>query len=122
MSDLAIQDAVLAAVTAAVAPTPVYDNVPQNTSPPYVVIGDGVSIPANTKNANGAEHFPEISVHSSHRGYAEAKATVKKIYDALHRVPLILSTGQRVIPQFDFSDYFRDLDGPRGVIRFKAQT
>lgn len=122
MSDLAIQDAVLAAVTAAVSPTPVYDHVPQNTPPLFVRIGDGTSLPSNTKTANGSDHFPEISVHSSARGYAEVKATVKKIYDALHRKTLQPTGTQRVIPQFEFSDYFRDPDGPRGVIRFRAQT
>lgn len=122
MSDLAIQDAVLAAVAAAVAPTPVYDHVPQNTPPLYVRIGDGSALPNNTKTASGADHFPEISVHSSHRGYSEVKATIKKIYDALHRKTLTPTGTQRVIPQFEFSDYFRDPDGPRGVIRFRAQT
>jgi hypothetical protein len=121
-SSLAVQDAVLAAVTAAVDPTPVYAHVPQNTSAPYVLIGDDNATPDNTKSANGQEHSVEISVFSSQRSYAEVKQTTKKIYNALHRVPLYPSGTQRVIPQYDFSEFFRDPDGPRGVIRFRIQT
>lgn len=121
-SSLAIQAKVFATVTAAVAPTPVYDNVPQNSVPLYVQIGSDSAIPSNTKTANGQEHFVDISVFSTGRGYAEVKQTTKKIYAALHRKPLYPDGEQRVIPQYEFSEFFRDPDGPRGVIRFRIQT
>lgn len=121
-ASLAIQARVFAVITEAVSPTPVYDNVPQNTAPLYVQIGSDSATPNNTKTANGQDHFVEISVFSTNRGYAEVKQTTKKIYAALHRVPLYPDGEQRVIPQYEFSEFFRDQDGPRGVIRFRLQT
>jgi hypothetical protein len=121
-SSLPVQDVVLAALTAALAPTPVYDNVPQNTAPLYVQIGEGSSTPDTTKAASGQNELVEVNIFSTHRGFLEVKQTARKIKDALHRKTLYPAGTQRVIPEFEFSDFFREPDGPRGVMRFRIQT
>lgn len=122
MRSYEIQVAAFARLSALLAPTPVYDHPPQNQAPLYVQIGDTTVTPDNTKSANGTDEAFEINTYSSARGYSETKQLLRRIYDAMHRKPFSLSTGQSVIPQFEFSEVFPEPDGVRGVIRFGIQT
>jgi len=111
-----------ARLSAALAPVPVYDHVPQNQPPLFVSIGADAAIADNTKTANGAEHSVEINIYSSARGFAETKQLIRKIYATLHRQTLYPVGTQPVIPQFDNSLCFEEPDGCRGVVRFRIQT
>lgn len=122
MRSYEIQVAIVARLTALLTPITVSDVPPQNLAAPHVQVGDVVVTPNNTKSVNGTDEAFEVSTYSVKRGYTETKQLLRRIYDAMHRVPLILSTGQSVIPQFEFSEVFPEPDGVRGVIRFGIQT
>lgn len=121
-SSLAVQTAIFERLSAALAPTPVYDNVPQDSPPLYVQIGQDTALPSETKSANSSEHTIEIHIYSSKRGFSETKAVMKQIYDELHKQPLVLVGFESTTPLFDFSESFPEPDGTRGVIRFRHQT
>jgi hypothetical protein len=122
MRSYEIQVAIVGRLSTALSPIAVSDVPPQNEAAPYVQVGDVTVTPNNTKSANGTDEAFEISTYSVLRGYTETKQMLRDIYDSLHRKSLSLSTGQSVIPQFEFSEVFPEPDGVRGVIRFGIQT
>lgn len=122
MRSYEIQVAIVARLSSLLAPIPVKDVPPQNQAPVYVQVGDSTVTPDNTKSVNGTDESFEINTYSVARGYTETKQLLRRIYDSMHRKPIALSTGQSVIPQFEFQEVFPEPDGVRGVIRFGIQT
>src|SRR3954463_2314409 len=66
--------------------TSVYDFVPEEAQPPFVVIGDDTAIDWSTKTVNGWE--ATLTVHCwdfEKAGRKSVKAILSAIYDALNR-------------------------------------
>ena len=124
MSDrfLNVQKALYTRLTSALTPVPVYDYVPQDEAPPFVVIGEDTALPADTKTYNGVEHSLQVHIYSDKRGLSEVKGYMATIYDDLQRAPLTVSGYNTSTPLFDFSDSFIEPEGSRGVIRFRVRT
>lgn len=99
----------------------VYDDVPQNTAFPYVVVGDDTSIDWSQDCSLGAESTITIHVWSRYSGRKEAKQIMTAIYETLNRKELTISGAQNVICHFDYEDTFLDPDGAtrHGVIRLR---
>lgn len=80
-----VQEAVYTAVAAAVAPTKVFDYVPQNeTATSYVLIGDSTVEPDDSKSGSAQTH--EIFVHAwskETRGRRTVKQLLALVYGAL---------------------------------------
>jgi len=75
-----------AALTTALGGSKVYDHVPQDTPAPYVVIGDDISIPSDTKTSNGWEVTLTIHCFDFEKaGRKSVKTLMGHIYDALHK-------------------------------------
>lgn len=102
----------------------VYDDVPQDTAYPYVVVGEETTINAGTKTKDGVEYTLTIHVWSRYRGLKQAKQIMERIYELLHNYDLTVSGASLVNLRQEFSATFVDADGltRHGVIRFRAMV
>lgn len=126
----ALQAGIYTRLTAQLTPTPVYDHVPQNSTYPYVVIGEDTAVDWSTKNANGWETTLTIHVWDRPKaGRKSVKTLQSNIYDALHRQESnVTVTGfQLVTLQCEFETSFQEtaVEGSNdhyyhGVQRFRA--
>jgi len=97
---------------------PIYDDVPQDASAPYVTIGDATFADFSADNKTGFDCTQTIHVRSDYKGTKEAKIIQGAIYDALNRVELAV-TGYTVLgPDIEFSNVLND---PNGVTRHGVQ-
>ena len=114
-----IQAAIYAKVSAIGWPT--YDHVPQESSFPYVVIGDDTSVPWDTDDSIGSETTCTVHIWSRSRGRKEVKEIMRTVYEALHRAEFAVIGGQLVECVAEFAESFVDPDGltRHGVIRFR---
>ena len=101
---------------------PVYDNVPENSAPTYVEIGDGTQTNDDTKDGDGVEHELVLDIYSSYRGRQRTLFVMDQIKALLNRASLSASGYQVSPPIFTFSTVFREPDGIRGVMRFTIRT
>ena len=62
----------------------IFDNVPQDTAYPYVVIGNINVINTGTKTLDGNEYNLDIDVWSTYRGKKEISDAMERIYELLH--------------------------------------
>lgn len=86
-----LQEAVVTAITSAVAPVPVYD-VPQDPlAYPFVLVGDDASKDWSTSESNGEDVTISIQVWSQSPDREEMKTLQKQVYDALHDQNLTVS-------------------------------
>lgn len=100
----------------------IYDDVPQNTEFPYVVIGEETAIVWEQDcDAPGIETTITLHVWSQYYGRREVKLIMSVLYSILHNKPLIISDMDNVTCQADFQESFLDPDGitRHGVIRFR---
>ena len=123
MSDasLPVQKAICSRLSAALS-TPVFDYVDQDRVQPYVIIGEGTEIPADTKTHNGVEHQIEVHVYSAKRGKSETKTILGQIYTELHRKPITVEGFSATMLQFDSEVMFTEPNGFRGVARYRFYT
>ena len=108
----------------AAAVTGVYDHVPQGSAYPYIVIGEGTEIREDTQTFTGTSIDVVIHCWSRVPGRYQTKYIQSLIYDALHRLPLTLSSGRCWETQFLLSDSLLEPDGEtrQGVQRFRINT
>lgn len=62
----------------------IFDNVPQDTPYPYVVIGNINVINTGTKTLDGNEYNVDIDIWSEYRGKKEISDAMERIYELLH--------------------------------------
>jgi hypothetical protein len=100
---------------------PVFDNVPQDTGYPYIVIGDDTSVEWDTDDSIGSESTITIHAWSRYRGRKEVKEMLRAIYSALHRAEFSVEGGYLVECGAEFQETFLESDGltRHGVIRFR---
>jgi len=100
----------------------VYDYIPDNTSFPYVKIGEETSVDNGTKTLQGNEHTLVIHTFSQYRGSKEVKNIMSRIYALLHESSLSVSGASLVNLRFEFSDVIKENDGltTHGIQRFRA--
>lgn len=101
---------------------PVYDHVPQDKPPPFVVVSDDTAIKADTKTYNSVAHNVTVDVYSSQRGLAEVKSLMDQLYSLLQRRVVAVQGVNATPPQFEFSDAFFEPEGSRGTMRFSMRT
>lgn len=100
---------------------PVYDEIPQGATFPYIAIGEDTATDAGAKNAHGEEVTLTLHVWSRAKGMSEVKTILDEITAAMTGAPLLITGFQSAIAQREFADTFRDPDGitRHGVIRFR---
>ena len=102
--------------------TGVFDDVPEGTAYPYIVVGEESSNNVSTKSLDMHEHTLTIHTWSQYRGLKDIKVIMKQIYDNLNDVSLSVSGGQAVNMKQEFLTTLVDADGitRHGIMRFRA--
>lgn len=102
--------------------TGVYDDVPEGTAYPYVVIGEDTAINAGTKSLDGLEYTLTLHVWSQYRGRKEVKEIMARMYEVLHDADLSITNSVLVNIRQEFETTLMDGDGitRHGVMRFRA--
>ena len=102
--------------------TGVFDDVPQDTAYPYIVIGEETASNISTKTLDMHEHTLTIHRWSQYRGRKEIKVIMEQIYDTLNNASLSVSGGQAVNMKQEFLTTLVDADGitRHGIMRFRA--
>lgn len=114
MSDVgggAAQEAIYQALKTGLAPTKVYDHVPQDTSFPYVSIDAQDIVPRDHLASTMEERFVYLSIWSRHRGKKEVWQLIASIYDIVHRQRFAMDAGQMAICHVTRLGANNDLDG-----------
>jgi hypothetical protein len=131
-ADLALQDAIYAALTtdstlrsllashAFITESPtlpaVYDQPPQAAVPesalrfPYVVIGDETAAEFDTDDINGKEYTITLHVWDRYLGRARVKQILDAIYSALHDARLDVAGHRAIYCYWEFSSFVPDPD------------
>jgi hypothetical protein len=102
--------------------TGVYDSVPDETSFPYVAIGDDTVRDFSTNTFSGEEMTLTIHIWSRDRGRKNTKSIMADIYRVLHKANLSLTNGASLIHVlFEFAEIVLDPDGTtyHGIQRFR---
>ena len=99
----------------------IYDFVPENTSFPYVKIGDQTMVDDGTKDKKGSDFTLIVHTFSRYRGSKEIKEIMSLVYDVLHESSLSVS-GAFNNMRFEFSDIIKENDGltTHGMQRFRV--
>ncbi len=102
----------------------VYDQVPQDSPFPYVVVGDATARDFDTKTEDGMELTFTVHTWSRYRGLSETKQVMAAVLDALDGQGLTVTGHRLTLLRFEFSATFMDPDGltRHGVQRFRAIT
>lgn len=100
----------------------VYDDVPENTSLPYVVIGEETTANSGTKTLDGVEHTLTLHIWSEYRGRREIKEIMESIYYLLHDTAISVTGASLVLIRQEFSTTLEEADGitRHGVMRFRV--
>ena len=77
----------------------IFDNVPQDTAYPYVVIGNINVANRGTKSLDGNEYSVDIDVWSQYRGKKEISDAMERIYELLNDTSYSVSSADMVVSQ-----------------------
>jgi len=105
--------------------TGVFDDVPEDATLPYVVVGDAIETPDNCHGAFGRQTVQTLHVWSGYRGFAEANAISYRLQELLDHQPLTITGHRHVATRFEFAQTLNDPDKPglRHVpVRFRIIT
>lgn len=125
---LAIQTAVYALLsgdaTLSGLVTGVFDEVPEGTAYPYVVVGEAFETPDNSHDRHGRRTTETIHVWSDHQGFSEAVEIADRVVELLDHQTLAVSGFHHVTTRFDFMQTLRDpdLDIRHVPVRFVVVT
>ena len=134
MSDAAfnLQTALYSALTGSTAVTGagstgtvnVYDHVPQNSSFPYIAIGEALDADWSSKTYDGQRHAVTLHIWSRYRGAKEIKQITSAVHTLLHNSNLSVTSHGLTLLQFDNAQYMTEADSMtrHGVIRYTALT
>lgn len=100
----------------------VYDDVPEDSDYPYIVVGEETANNISTKTVDAHEHTLTLHVWSVYRGRKEIKIIMGQVYDALHDSDINVSGASLVNLKQEFERTLMEGDGitRHGVIRFRA--
>lgn len=120
MRTLAIQKAVYTRLSQALS-VPVYDDVPQSETFPYVVIGDDTATDFSGDAYLGTNATLTVHVWSQQSGRTETKAIQQQIDDALNRHKLAVDGLTVITLDREYIETTLDPDGRtrHGVQRFR---
>jgi len=103
--------------------TGVYDYVDENTTFPYVTIGDPTVSPFATKTSHGEEVLINLHVYSKYKGKTEAFEILNLMVQAATKSDLQLEGGFSVFRmELEGMNVITDIDGKtkHGIARFKV--
>ena len=102
--------------------TVVFDDVPEQTAYPYVVICEETATENGTKDVDAHEHTLTIHVWSQYRGLQDIKKIMQQIYTQLHNSAISVTGANLVNIRHEFETTLLEQDGitRHGVMRFRA--
>ena len=100
----------------------VYDDVPENTAYPYVILGEETSANSGTKSLDAIEHTLTLHVWSQYRGRREIKEIMQSVYSLLHNTAITVTGASLVNIRQEFNNTLMENDGitRHGIMRFRA--
>lgn len=100
----------------------VYDDVPENTPYPYVILGEETSSNSGTKSLDAIEHTLTLHVWSQYRGRREIKEIMQSVYSLLHNTAITVTGASLVNIRQEFNNTLMENDGitRHGIMRFRA--
>ena len=124
LATYAVQEAAFARLGAELAPTVVYNHVPQGTAFPYVTLSETFTVDDGTKTDHGQDHTLTVQVFSAYRGEKEALLLASRVYAALHEATLTLSGHDNWLLRFENQTVIPEPDGlsVRVVLKFRVRT
>jgi len=88
----------------------VFDEVPEDTLKPYVVIGEAYETPDNSHDRKGRRTVVTVHVWSDQQGFKEAVEIADRIVDLLDHPSLTVAGWSHIATRFDFMQTLRDPD------------
>tara|TARA_Y100001963_G_C6759998_1_gene438978 strand:+ start:684 stop:1085 length:402 start_codon:yes stop_codon:yes gene_type:complete len=102
--------------------TGVFDGVPDDSTLPIVVLGEGTSTDDGSKTLDARDYVFNIDVWSAYRGMKQTKNIMKQIYALLHEFSLSVSGANLIDLRCEFTTQVLEGDGVtrHGIMRFRA--
>lgn len=102
--------------------TGIFDDLPEGTDYPYVVIGEDTAVDDSSKDKTIFEHTLTIHVWSQYRGRRDIKVIMEQVHDALHNVDISIAGASLCNLRQEFQTTLLENDGitRHGVMRFRA--
>jgi hypothetical protein len=99
---------------------PVYDEIPPDAKPPYIVIGEDTGSMYGNKIRAGQEVTETVHIWSDSPGMDKVKIIMSQVVESLTKEPLAVEGFAATRAQVDMNDTLRDPSGLRhGVLRFR---
>ena len=119
MYGVLIGDATLGALISGV-----FDEVPEGTPRPYMVIGEALETPANSHDRFGRETVETLHVWSDHRGFSQVSEIAARVVALLDHQPLTIAGHHHVVTRYEFGQQLKDPDPSlrHTVLRFRVVT
>tara|TARA_R110001592_G_scaffold171235_1_gene409423 strand:+ start:4440 stop:4847 length:408 start_codon:yes stop_codon:yes gene_type:complete len=89
----------------------IYDNVPQSSAYPYVVIGLETSSNIGTKTLDGNIYSLDIDVWSQYRGQKQIKQVMERLYELLNDANISVSGASSIMSYVRNTSTFVEVDG-----------
>ena len=102
--------------------TGVFDDVPEGTAYPYVVIGEETATNIGLKDKDMHEYTQTIHVWSQYRGLRDIKEIMEQIYTLLNDYSITVSGASAISLRHEFQTTLTEGDGltRHGVMRFRV--
>lgn len=117
MSSLAVQKAIIAKIKASTVlqalianPVPIFEYVPENTPPLYLMYTDLATSEFNTITDRGGDHSIRISCYSYYEGSLKIRQVLEAIRTLLDYQPLTLDSGRATLVQTTAISVMNTLD------------
>lgn len=88
----------------------VFDEVPEGTLKPYVVVGEAYETADNSHDRKGRRTVITVHVWSDQQGFSQTNTISNRIVDLLDHTPLTVSGWTHVATRFEFKQSLRDPD------------
>ena len=102
--------------------TGVFDDVPEGTAYPYVVMGAETATNIGLKDKDMHEYTQTIHVWSQYRGLRDVKEIMEQIYTLLNDYSITVSGASAITLRHEFQTVLLEDDGitRHGIMRFRV--
>ncbi|MFF2774859.1 DUF3168 domain-containing protein [Streptomyces sp. NPDC058052] len=104
----------------------VYDNVPEQVSFPYVVLGEATEVPANSQDRYARDTVITLHVWTKNLGHTEGLTIGQRVNALLDHQPLTIPGLAHIASLFEFGQTLTDPEPPGDirhlVLRYRVRT
>ncbi|GAA3223266.1 DUF3168 domain-containing protein [Actinocorallia longicatena] len=102
----------------------IWDEVPEGTPRPYIVLGESMETPDRDLATHGRQTVETLHIWSKKRGMTETKLIMARVQALLDHQPLTIAGHRHIVTRWEFGQTLRDPEpGIRhGVTRFRIIT